>query len=88
MTCLIKYVFQIKRKIKVYMFLIWLQEKMIKNFNKKIHHVTGNVILIKKLIEIKSGIPINVDVSVKKVRYVKRIIRGTLLRIIVKMGNI
>ena len=70
------------------MFLIWLQEKMIKNFNKKIHHVTGNVILIKKLIEIKSGIPINIDVSVKKVRYVKRIIRGTLLRIIVKMGNI
>ena len=35
MTCLIKYVFQIKQKIKVYMFLIWLQEKMNQQFYQK-----------------------------------------------------
>ena len=35
MTCLIKYVFHIEQKIKVYMFLIWLQEKMNQQFYQK-----------------------------------------------------
>ena len=41
----------------------------------------------KNVIQINGGITINVDVSVKSVMYVKKIIFGTLLRV-AKMGNI
>ena len=42
----------------------------------------------KNVIQINGGITINVDVSVKSVMYVKKIIFGTLLRVVAKMGNI
>ena len=38
--------------------------------------------------EFNSGITINVDVSVKNIMYVKKIIFGILLHVVVKMGNI
>ena len=38
--------------------------------------------------QINDGIMINVDVSVKKTMYVKKIMFGILLYLIVKMGNI
>ena len=38
--------------------------------------------------QINGGITINVDVSVKKFMYVKKIMFGILLHVIVKMENI
>ena len=40
------------------------------------------------VIQINDGISINVDVNVKKVMYVKDIIFGILLHVIMKMENI
>ena len=40
------------------------------------------------VIEIKSGIMINVDVSVKSIIYVKKIIFGILLHVVVKMETV
>ena len=40
------------------------------------------------VIQINGGIKINGDVSVKNAIYVKRIILGILLRLVVKMENI
>ena len=40
------------------------------------------------VIQINGGIMINVDVSVKNVMYVKKIMFGILLHVIVKMENI
>ena len=40
------------------------------------------------VIQIKSGITINVDASVKNIIYVKKIIFGTLLHVVAKMVNI
>ena len=37
------------------------------------------------VIQINGGITINVDVSVKNIKYVKRIIFGVLLHVVVKM---
>ena len=42
----------------------------------------------KNVIPISGGITINVDVSVKNVKYVKKIIFGILLHVVVKMENI
>ena len=42
----------------------------------------------KNVIQINGGIMINVDVSVKNVTYVKKIIFGILLHVVVKMENI
>ena len=42
----------------------------------------------KNATQIKSGIAINIDVSVKNVMYVKKIILGILLLVIAKMENI
>ena len=39
------------------------------------------------VIQINGGIPIDVDVSVKKVMYKRKIMFGTLLRVIMKMEN-
>ena len=41
-----------------------------------------------KAIQIKSAIMINVDVSLKSIIYVKNIIFGILLHVVVKMENI
>ena len=54
-----------------------------------IYHTNVNVDLMEKyVIQINGGIIINVDVSVKKAMYVKKIMFGILLHLIVKMGNI
>ena len=42
----------------------------------------------KNVIQINSGITIDVDVSVKNVMYVKKNIFGILLHVVVKMENI
>ena len=40
------------------------------------------------VIQIKSGITISVDVSVKNIIYVKKIVFGILLHVVLKMVNI
>ena len=51
--------------------------------------MNAKVNLIKEsVIQIKSGITINVDASLKKIIYVKNIIFGMLLHVVVKMENI
>ena len=73
MTYLIKYVFQIKQKIEIYVLSIRLQEKINQKFQQKIYYKNVNVNLMKENgIQIKSGITINVNVSVKNI-YVKRL---------------
>ena len=42
----------------------------------------------KNIIQINGGMTINVDASVKNVMYVKKIIFGILLHVVVKMENI
>ena len=42
----------------------------------------------KNVIQINVGIMMNVDVSVKNVMYVKKIMFGILLHVVVKMENI
>ena len=42
----------------------------------------------KNVIQINVGIMMNVDVSVKNVMYVKKIMFGILLNVVVKMENI
>ena len=52
-------------------------------------HVSVNVNLMEQnVIQINGGITINVDVSVKNIIYVKMIMFGVLLHVIVKMENI
>ena len=41
--------------------------------------------MVENVIQIKSGIMINVDVSVKDIIYVKKIIFGILLHVIAKL---
>ena len=41
-----------------------------------------------KTIQINRRIPVNVDVSVKNAKYVKKIIFGILLHVVVKMESI
>ena len=56
-----------------------------------INHISCdlNVNLIEKsVIQINGGITTNVDVSVKSIIYVKKIVFGILLHVAVKMGNI
>ena len=44
--------------------------------------------MLENVIQIKSGIMINVDVSVKKLMHEKKIIFGILQQVLVKMVNI
>ena len=44
--------------------------------------------MVENVIQIKSGIAINVDVSVKNIIYVNKIIFGILLHVVAKMVNI
>ena len=53
------------------------------------YHANVTVDLMEKnVIQINDGITINVDVSVKKFMYVKKIMFGSLLHVTVKMENI
>ena len=55
-------------------------------FNKSIYHVNINVDLMEEnLYEINDGIMINVDVNVKNLIYLKKIMSGILPHVIVKM---
>ena len=61
------------------MFLIWSQAKMNQNFLQKIYHANVNVDLIEEnVIQINDWITINVDMSVKSVMYLKKVIFGWL----------
>ena len=53
------------------------------------YHANVNVHLMEEnVIQINGGITINVEVNVKNVIYVKKIIFGILLHVVVKMENI
>ena len=45
-------------------------------------------LMVESLTQIKNGIMINVDASVKNIIFVKKIIFGILLHVVVKMVNI
>ena len=56
---------------------------------ENIKHSNVNVnLIVENVIQIKSGIIINVGASVKNVIYVKNIIFGILLLVVVKIENI
>ena len=62
---------------------------MNRKHKQSIYHANVNVNLMEEIvIQINSGIMINVNVSVKNVMYVKKITFGILLHIIVKMESI
>ena len=62
-------------------------KKWIENIN--IYHAKVNVDLMEENVtQINGGIRINVDVSVKDVMYVKKIIFGILLHVVMKTENI
>ena len=63
-------------------------KKMNQKYKQRIYHVNVNVNLMEEsVIQIKSGIKINVDASVKNI-HVKNIIFGTLLHVVTKIVNI
>ena len=56
-----------------------------------INHISCNLnvnLIEKSVIQINGGITTNVDVSVKSIIYVKKIVFGIMLRVVVKMENI
>ena len=56
---------------------------------KQFYHVNANVNLVEaNVIQIKSGIAINVDANVKNITFVIKIIFGILLHVVAKMVNI
>ena len=71
------------------MFLIWLQIKTNEKFIKRYYvNVNVNVNLMEEnVIEIKSGITVDVDANVNNI-YMKKIISGILLHIFAKIVNI
>ena len=67
----------------------WLQEKTNQKFSQEIYHANVNVNLMEEnVIQIKSRITINVDVRVKNIIYVRKIIFGILLQVAAKMEHI
>ena len=66
-----------------------IQEKMNQKFEQNKYYANVNVNLIKEnVIQIKSGITISVDASVKNITYGKNNVFGILLHGVVKMGDI
>ena len=64
------------------------KNKWIENINKVLMFMGVNVNLLKQdIIHINGGIMINVNMSVKSIIYVKKIVFGILLHAIVKMEN-
>ena len=69
------------------MFNMIAGKKWIENIN--IYHAKVNVDLMEENVtQINGGISINVDVSVKDVMFVKKIIVGILLHVVMKTENI
>ena len=55
----------------------------------KIYHANVNVnLMVENVIQIKSGITINVDARVKDIMYVKRSIFRVVLHVVAKIVNI
>ena len=79
------------RKFKYTCFWYDYKKKWIKNFNKR-YHANANVnLMVENITQIKSGITINFDASVKIQKNkmcVKTIIFGILSQAVVKMVNI
>ena len=64
------------------------KNKWIENINKVLMFMGVNVNLLKQdIIHINGGIMINVNMSVKSIIYVKKIVFGILLHAIVKVEN-
>ena len=62
---------------------------MVFKYEQSIYHTNISVDLMEKnVIKINGGILINVDVSVKTVMYLKKIMLGILLHVFVKIENI
>ena len=63
---------------------------MNQKYEQNMYHANVNVNLMgkKNVIQIKSGIMINADVSAKKIIYVKKIISEIVLHVVVKVVNI
>ena len=56
---------------------------------QRTYHVNVNVALVEQnVIQINGEMTINVDVSIKNIMYVKKIMFGILLNVIVRMENI
>ena len=61
---------------------------VLKTLTKRIHANVNVDLTEENVIQVNGGIMTNVDVSLKKVMYVKKIMFGILLHVIVKMENI
>ena len=62
---------------------------MNRKYYQSIYHANVNInLMLENVIQIKSGITINVNVSVKNITYVKKIIFEILLHVVAKMVNI
>ena len=67
------------------MYSKWLQEK----FKQKIYHANVNInLMVESVIQMKSGIMINVNASAKNIAYVKKFIFGILLHVVAKIVSI
>ena len=65
------------------------RNKLNRKHEQRIYHANINVNLTEEnVMKIKSGILINVDVSVKNITYVKKIIFRILPHVVAKMENI
>ena len=62
---------------------------MNRKYQQRTYHANVNVNLMEEnVIQINGGITINVVVPIKSVMYVKKIMFGILLHVVVKMENI
>ena len=60
--------------------------KMNRKHQQSINHANVEInLMVKNIIQIKSEIIINLDVSLKNIIYVKKIILGILLYVVLKM---
>ena len=62
---------------------------MNRKHQQSIYHANVNISLIAEdIIQIKSRIVVNIDVSLRNIKYLKKIILAILLYVVVKMVNI
>ena len=89
MTYLIKYVVQIKQKIlNIHVFNMIPGKNESNILTKDISCECTCRFDEKNVIQINGGTSVNVDVSIKNVVYLKKIILGILVHVVVKMENI
>ena len=89
MTYLIKYVVQIKQKIlNIHVFNMIPGKNESNILTKDISCECSCRFDEKNVIQINGGTSVNVDVSIKNVVYLKKIILGILVHVVVKMENI